>query len=376
MENEKNEEKKAHIYEIDFLRAITVFSVVTIHSFSSTSFLYSNSTAATDIIALFIHILHYNREIFTFVTGLVLTYVYYHRSFSAIKFWSKRLLLIFVPYVLWSLIYVKINNPTLNFSDFFSLFWNDLITGNASYQLYYILLTLQYYAIFPFFLWFIKRVSKHPIMVLTISFIVELVMVYVDFTYFQKGPLTQLPFVKNYLLTYQDRFFLSYQFFLFFGAFVAIYMNTAYKFIKRYGVFFSYSVIFALLCFSYYFFHQLHEKESFTYAMSVLQPSVILFSIVIIFFFSWLAVVWSKNKSMFRLIKAISDTSFGIFFVHVAILTYLIKNILPQLPSDMPILEKIILTDMATFIFSLIICLLLIKTSLLSWIIGRVGKKG
>ena len=87
MENEKNEEKKAHIYEIDFLRALTVFSVVTIHSFSAASFLYSDSTGATDMIALFIHILHYNREIFIFVTGLVLTYVYYNRSFSAIKFW-------------------------------------------------------------------------------------------------------------------------------------------------------------------------------------------------------------------------------------------------------------------------------------------------
>ena len=286
------------------------------------------------------------------------------------------MLLIFVPYVLWSLIYVKINNPTINFSNFFSLFWTDLITGNASYQLYYILLTLQYYAVFPFFLWFIKRVSKYPIWVLSISFIVQLLMIHYDFTYFQKGPLTQLPFVKNYLLPYQDRFFLTYQFFFFFGAFVAIYMNTAYNFVKKYGRFFSYFAIFALLCFSYYFFYQLHGKNSLVYALSVLQPSVVLFSTVIIFFFSWLSIKWAENKSMFRLIKAISDTSFGIFFVHVAILTYLIKQILPLLPFDMPIIEKIILIDLATFIFSLIICLLLIKTRLLSWTIGRIGKKG
>src|SRR5260221_12581715 len=118
MENENNEERKPHIYEIDFLRAITVFSVVTIHSLAACAFLYSKSISATNLIALFIHTLHYNREIFIFVTGLVLTYIYYHRSFSATKFLAKRLLLIFIPYVFWSLIYIKINIPILNLTKF------------------------------------------------------------------------------------------------------------------------------------------------------------------------------------------------------------------------------------------------------------------
>lgn len=374
MENENNEEKKAHIYEIDFLRAITVFSVVTIHSFASTSFLYK-STFATDLIALFIHILHYNREIFVFVTGLVLTYVYYHRKFSTLKFWSKRLLFIFVPYVAWSIVYVKINNPTLHLDQLFSLFWNDLWTGNASYQLYYILLTLQYYLIFPFFLWFIKKIDKHPLIVLSTSFALQIIMIYFDFTYLQRGPLTHLPIVKNFITPYQDRLFIIYQFYFVFGAIVAIYMDKSYKLIQKYGKFLPWIVIISLLCFSFYFFHQLRIKDPLSYALGVLQPSVVIFSTVIIVFFAWLSTLWVKKKQFFRLIKGISDVSFGIFFVHVLILTYIIQKILPILPPTIPILERIILVDLATFISSVIICLLLIRTKFLSWTIGRAAVK-
>lgn len=226
MDSQKNEEKKAHIFEIDFLRAITVFSVVTIHTFSSTTFLYPKNQFITDMLNLFIHALHYNREMFVFVTGLVLTYVYYHRQFSATKFWSKRLLVIFIPYALWTLLYVFVNRTEMDF-------WLDILTGGASYQLYYILLAMQYYVLFPFFLWFIKKVSNHPVSVLIISLIIQLLMLYFDFTYVQKGALSHVHFIKFYILPYQDEFFITYQFFFVLGSIVGIHFNKIYRFHLR-----------------------------------------------------------------------------------------------------------------------------------------------
>jgi len=374
MENEKNEEKKTHIYEIDFLRAITVFSVVTIHSFATLSYLYQKSWSSTELIALFIHSLHYNREMFIFVTGLVLTYVYYHRQFSTLKFWSKRLLLIFIPYVLWSLIYVKVNNSTLAWDKSILLFLIDLLTGNASYQLYYILLTLQYYAVFPFFLWLVKKIHNYPLTTVVISFVIQLLMIYYDFNYLQKGPLSHLQFVRLYVLPYQDRFFLTYQFFFISGAVVAIYMDKAYKWLQRYGRFLPFAFIITLFIYAVYFYHQLDIKEPLGDALSVLQPSVVSYSTVVILFSSWLSIIWAKKKHAFTLIKGISDTSFGIFFVHVMILNYIAQRILPMIPASVSILERIILVDMATFMASLIICLLLLRTKFLSWTIGRIGR--
>ena len=98
---------RAHIYEIDLIRTITVFSVVTLHSLASTQFLLPNESSL-DLINLVIHIIHYNRMMFMFLTGLVLTYAYFGRPFSAKRFWKRRTLLIFIPYVFWSVIYVKL----------------------------------------------------------------------------------------------------------------------------------------------------------------------------------------------------------------------------------------------------------------------------
>jgi surface polysaccharide O-acyltransferase-like enzyme len=376
MENEKNEEKKAHIYEIDFLRALTVFSVVAIHTLSATSQVYSATTAQTDFMALCVHILHYNREIFVFVTGLVLTYVYFNRRFSPIRFWSKRLLLIFIPYVLWSLIYTKFNNGALDANKFLSLSWTNIYTGNASYQLYYILLTLQYYAVFPLFLWFIKKVYKHPIAVVGISFIVQLIFIYLDFTYLQRGSLSNLPIVKDFINQYRDRLFITYQFFFFFGSIVAIYINDIYRWIKQNGKYFPPIFLIVFCFYSFYFYYQLAEKESLDYALSVIQPSVVIYSTIAISFFSWIAVLWAKKKKMFAVIKTISDTSFGIFFVHVMILTYIAQNILPMLSSTIiPPFLKIIGVDLVTFGLSLLLCLLLIRIPMLGWTIGRTGKK-
>ncbi len=375
METEPNEEKKSHIYEVDFLRALTVFSVVAIHSIASTSYLYSSSFLATRYTALFIHLLHYNREIFVFVTALVLTYVYHQRSFSTKKFWGKRLLFIFVPYVLWSFIYVKLNNPTLPLGSYLSLSAYDVLTGNASYQLYYILLALQYYAIFPFFLRFIKKIGKHPLTVLCISFIIQVSMIYIDFTYFQKGTFTNLPFINQFFLPYQDRLFITYQFFFVFGAIVALYINTSYQLIRKYGPFLIWPIIVVLSCYALYFFHQLNIKEPMSYALTVLQPSVIIYSTCIIPFFAWISTVWAKKKKMFGCIKAISDASFGIFFVHVLILNYVIQKLVPILQPTVPIVEIMITTVILTFTSALLLSHILLYIPFLGWTVGRGRKK-
>ena len=368
MDNQNSEEKKAHIFEIDFLRAVTVFSVVTIHTFSSCTYLLANSKTGTKLINLFVHSLHYNREIFIFVTGLVLTYVYYHRTFSTKKFLLRRFLLIFIPYALWTLLYELYHNTLGNF-------WMDILTGGASYQLYYISLALEYYLLFPLILKFIRKAKKHLVLIIGISFIVQLLFNYVDYAYFQTGTLSHLPLIKLYVAKFQKEFFMSYQFFFLFGAVVAVHINKVYRFMQKYGYFSPIIFGIALLLYALYFFHQLDIKEGTLRAMNVIQPSVLLYSTVIIFVFSWLSILWAQKKRFFSIIKAISDVSFGIFFVHIMILDSLILYFVPQISSMTPVLGTIILVDLLTFTASVLFCLLLMRTRFLSWTIGRAIKR-
>jgi len=373
MANEATPEKLArvHIYEIDLIRAITVFSVVAIHSLSATTFLVPKPASSVQLLNLIIHALHYNREMFMFVTGLVLTFVYFRKQFSVKKFWIKRMLLVLVPYIVWTGIYVKINNPDAGLSQYLNLSLTNVLTGNASYQLYYILLAVQFYLVFPLFLWFLKKVAHHPWLTLSISLVLQLIAMYIDFTYFQTNAI-QTPFVTQFLLPYQDRIFISYQFFFFFGAFAAIYMNAAATFLKKYGVLSLLFLILVLALFSVDFSYHINTlHQSMWYAMSVLQPSVVIYSIVAIIFFSWLALLWAKQKKLYWLVKSISDVSFGVYFVHVFLLTLVVSYVVPLFQTVVPVPITILITVLCTFIASVVFCFILLKVPLLSWTIGR-----
>ena len=366
--------KRAHIYEVDFLRALTVFSVVTLHSLSSLTFLIKSPVSSVQLINFFIHSLHYNREMFIFVTGFLLTYSYFNKPFSAKKFWLRRFLLIVVPYIFWSLIYVTIGNTSLGIVDYIKISVIDILTGNASYQLYYILLTIQFYAIFPLVLMILKYIKTKPLVTILISFAIQIVGIGINYSFIQTGILHG-SFISNFLIPYQDRLFITYQFFFIAGAFIALYIENVYTFIGEYGRYLPYIFIANVVCFALYFNYQIHiAHSSLNYAVSVLQPSVVIYSAIIIIFFGWLAILWAKRKKLFGVIKLISETSFGIFFVHVFILNIIVHSVLPVISSSTPIVLKMLFVIISTFLCSIFLCWILLKTSLLSWTIGR-GKK-
>jgi len=109
-------------------------------------------------------------------------------------------------------------------------------------------------------------------------------------------------------------------------------------------------------------------------ATSVLQPSVALYSTVVLIFFFYLAYLWAKRRKLYSLIKIISDTSFGIYFVHVLMLTYIAQYLLPLMSHSIPVPIKMITVLLIAFTLSVIFCFILLKIPFLSWTIGRVKK--
>ena len=239
-------------------------------------------------------------------------------------------------------------------------------------QLYYILLTLQFYAVFPLFLKYLRKVAHHPWITLTISLILQILIYYIDFYYLQSGPLSQLPSVQTFI-HYQDRIFLIYQFFFVLGGFAAIYMNKLEAFFTKYGKYLYLIFIATLTLFALNYFVQLNQfKLSIGMATTVFQPSVAIYSLIAILFFSYLAINWAKKRKGFGFIKMISDISFGIYFVHVMILSYITQYLLPLLSTPTPV--KMISVFLLACATSVIFCLIIIKVPFLSWTIGRAKK--
>lgn len=150
--------------QLDALRVLTCLSVVLVHSIGAYPTDDPGSGVATAL-------LHYSREIFFFVSALVLVRTYVPRLGADGKlvdeaaFRRRRLRLIGIPYLLWTFVYLLVwiwhtraTESGVQLLHDLPLRWVYLVTtGNGSYHMYFLLVTLQFALIFPALLALLTR---------------------------------------------------------------------------------------------------------------------------------------------------------------------------------------------------------------------------
>src|SRR6266567_6613750 len=212
---QNNQQARPYIYELDPLRAITAVTVIAVHVLSGTMTLNHTQTGLQVQNGLITSV-HFTRDVFMFITALALTYVYYARPFKASRFWAKRSIGALLPYCIWSIAYTWVNTSQHSPGAFAKLALFNILTGNASYQLYYILLAIEFYLVLPLFLLLLKHIKHHPWRALLISFTLQVLLMYLDFRYLQQGSLASRG-VWQMVVAYQDSFLLTYQFYFVLG---------------------------------------------------------------------------------------------------------------------------------------------------------------
>lgn len=374
----KEQTKRPHIYELDPLRACTALSVVAVHVLAFT-ILLNHTEIGTLIHYAFIETFHFTREVFLFVTAFALVYVYNGKAFPFKQFWKKRGIGTLLPYVAWSLIYVLVNTWPQPPLAFFQTALVDILTGNASYQLYYILLTLQFYLIFPLFLLFLRRFARHPWLVLAISFVLQVLLFYFDFHALQ-GNSSHLSAFWKFFLEYQDRFVLVYQFYFVLGGLTALYFPQIKAFLLRHGKLVTGVFVANLAALWIHFTFQVRVFGEFAgYAVSVLQPIMVIYSLAIILFALWVACRWAmktgqdKRPRGARFWRTLSDASFGVYLVHALILSALLKWVVPAMPTTWFVGVRVALIWLLTAGGAAAISILLMNIPIVSRIVGRAG---
>ena len=92
-------------------------------------------------------------------------------------FWRRRFALVAVPYLCWTVIYFLVGLPSETGtprSDVVHLLY---LFGTGYYQLYYLLVLLEFYALFPLLLVLLRRTAGHHGVVLLVSGMLQLVLV-------------------------------------------------------------------------------------------------------------------------------------------------------------------------------------------------------
>ncbi|HUZ00618.1 MAG TPA: acyltransferase [Thermomicrobiaceae bacterium] len=332
---------RPYLYEVDLVRVVTALCVVGVHAAAFTV-VFNHSTLGAQLQNAVVDVLHFTREVFLSITAFVLVYGYAHRPFNARRFWRRRGLGVLLPYVAWSFFYVWFSTPHQPIGSWLWAATLNTIGGSASYQLYFILLSLEFYLILPLFLWALARVERHPWKLLAGSLAVQLAVMYVDYHYIQAGALAGTR-AGQVIAEAQGRLLPFYQFYAVIGALGAIYVDQVRAFVLRHGR--AVVVTMALgvgILWGRYFVGVWSLHDSTDYATAVFQPSVVLFSGATALFLYWLGSRWALSRGAgmrprgWRFMALLSDASFGVYLVHAFILNSVLSSLAPAFPAGWP----------------------------------------
>ncbi|USQ68881.1 acyltransferase [Companilactobacillus allii] len=265
--------------------------------------------------------LHFTRMGFMFMTGLVLVLNYYHRDNHWLTFWKKRYTSVGIPYLSWNAIIMLFSTVFAGSAIIWSDYWSHLVYawlhGNE-YYMYYIVVTFQLYLIFPLIIKMFKKFENHHLTILGISATLQL-LITIGIKYF-------LPGVDRsgwpYLLNAYGLNIFTYQFYFIAGAFVAIHYGEVDAFIEKFHEAIAWTTgILALGTVGLFYFDQNVLKLSMSGTLSIHQPFIFVYDVVMIVFVFWIGRQYAHAREhglpvwIDKVIKSLSKVSFGLYLV-------------------------------------------------------------
>jgi probable poly-beta-1,6-N-acetyl-D-glucosamine export protein len=153
-------QNRPKIPEIDFVRAIAIMAVLIIHGTSNATLL-PVGTGSQAVFFILNRACLFTVPVFIWISGVVLFYNYYDRwdPTNSFVFWTKRLRRILFPYLMWSVFYYVYNQYMFHGKITFDAFYLSklLLSGNASYHLYYMVIIVQFYILFPIIMTAVRK---------------------------------------------------------------------------------------------------------------------------------------------------------------------------------------------------------------------------
>jgi surface polysaccharide O-acyltransferase-like enzyme len=148
---------RPHVVAFDPIRLIIMVFVVGVHT------LAFGGGRVTLVLGAVTTVFHTSRELFFLLTTLVLCYNYGHRDkVSWPRFWRRRYWLVIPAYLTWSLIYyVADGHWPGSLPAAAAAFGRDLLSAGARYHLYFLLVTMQVYLLFPVLRWVLRKTAGH-----------------------------------------------------------------------------------------------------------------------------------------------------------------------------------------------------------------------
>jgi peptidoglycan/LPS O-acetylase OafA/YrhL len=294
------------------VRVITFAAVVAVHAVGS-------SAAALDVggnAALML--LHYTRSAFFVFMAIVLVRSA-ERSGRTGKL-RRRLALVGVPYLAWSVIYLVISWATGGRQAPWDGAWQALLTGTAWYHLYFLLVTMQFYVVLPAFVWVLRRSRRHPWALLGASLAVAVIVTaWLHYGQWAPGPLgTYRTYAAELLPTYVLLFVV--------GGVAALHLAAVLDWLTEHRRAVLLGAFAGAVAMEILYFVSVATGTRADLASDPVQPVMQLWAVVLVAGLGAAATRWTDaGAPHLRWVDRASDLSFGVYLVHPLLLLWLFQ---------------------------------------------------
>ncbi len=305
---------RRRLEHIDAMRPVKQVGVVSTHTL-----LFFAPVAAAVSVGASLQLLHVTREAFLFVSACMLTYSL--RGLPGIDhrtFWRRRFALVAVPYLCWSIIYFFLtigSAPGTVGGDSLHLLY---LVGTGYYQLYYLLVLLEFYALFPLCLILVRRMTGHHGLLLLASGMVQVLLV--SAMHWGLAP----SWMTGYWAT---REVTSYQFYLIAGMVMALHLDEYHHWLCTHvWTIVGATVAAAAVAEAWYYLSVDHVISWLGSSADPFQPVVIPFNVgaIACIYLVGVALVGRRRSSRTRrAVHSGSDNSYGVYLAQLLFITIL-----------------------------------------------------
>jgi peptidoglycan/LPS O-acetylase OafA/YrhL len=294
-----------HLHYIDLIRVLTVALVIGTHVLALAP------VAPTLLIGLLGTVFHVSREVFFLLTAFVLSYSTGRRAVHWPKFWRRRYLLVLVPYLVWTVLYFFADGAPFLGDNLVT----DLVTGTARYHLYFLLVSMQIYLVFPLIRRLLQATERFHGLLLAGCAVFQLTFSLAVQQQWQLGALSGWVHSPDSLLP-------SYLGYILAGAVAAWHRDELVDWTRRHTrrVYGGCAASVALGM-GVYLIQIFVAGQPPLQASVVFQPVIVVESVGIAWAFLAAGLRWQDGgRRGERLVSAGSDASFGIYLIHPLIL--------------------------------------------------------